>query len=81
MKAAYITKYGGAENIQYGDMEDPVCRENEIVVKTIGASVNNVDTFIRSGKYRTPIPFPFVVGRDMVGIVQEVGKATEGFKI
>ncbi len=80
MKAAFITKYGGAEDIQYGDIQDPVCRENEIIVKTICVAVNHVDTFIRSGKYRTPIPFPFIIGRDMVGVVQEVGKATEGFK-
>lgn len=79
MKAAYITKYCGSEDIQYGYMKDPVCCANEIKVKTICAAVNNVDTFIRSGKYRTPIPFPFIIGRDMVGIVQETGKTTEGF--
>ena len=80
MKAAYITEYGGAESIQYGDLEDPVCRENEVIVKSICAAVNYVDTFIRSGRYRTPIPFPFIIGRDMVGVVKETGKGTEGFK-
>ena len=81
MKAAYITECGSIKNIQYGDVDNPICRDDEIIVKTICVSVNNVDTFIRSGKYKTPIPFPFIIGRDMVGVVHEIGKATKGFKI
>jgi NADPH:quinone reductase-like Zn-dependent oxidoreductase len=38
-----------------------------VVVEAV--AVNPVDAFIRTGRYRTPIPFPFVVGRDLVGTV------------
>jgi NADPH:quinone reductase-like Zn-dependent oxidoreductase len=41
--------------------------------------VDPVDTMVRSGAYRTPTPFPFVVGRDLVGTVAEAGAGVAGF--
>src|SRR4029450_7882462 len=41
--------------------------------------VDPVDTMVRSGAYRTPTPFPFVVGRDLVGGVAEPGAGVPGF--
>nr|WP_239080790.1 hypothetical protein [Streptomyces coelicoflavus] len=32
-----------------------------------------MDTFVRSGAYATPLPTPFVVGRDLVGEVAATG--------
>jgi NADPH:quinone reductase-like Zn-dependent oxidoreductase len=40
--------------------------------------VNPVDTLIRSGRYRTPLPgFPFIIGRDLVGEVMDAGPGVE----
>lgn len=80
MKAAFINTFGVAENILYDEMKKPVCGDNEVLLKTICVSVNHIDTFIRSGKYKTNLPLPFIVGRDMVGIVQKVGACIKGFK-
>ena len=41
--------------------------------------VNLVDTLVRSGAYSTLTPFPFVVGRDLVGTVAEAGGGVAGF--
>jgi NADPH:quinone reductase-like Zn-dependent oxidoreductase len=38
-----------------------------------------VDTFVRSGAYATPLPLPFVVGRDLVGEVAVAGPGAAGF--
>ncbi len=40
---------------------------------------NPVDTFVRSRAYATPVPFPFVVGRDLVGEVALAGPGAAGF--
>jgi NADPH:quinone reductase-like Zn-dependent oxidoreductase len=50
-------------------------------VQVEATAVNPVDTFIRSGAYRTPLPFPFVVGRDLVGTVSELGSDALGFRL
>lgn len=45
------------------------------------ATVNPVDTFVRSGAWRTPLEFPFVVGRDLVGTVAAAGPGVPGFAV
>jgi NADPH:quinone reductase-like Zn-dependent oxidoreductase len=39
-------------------------------------AVNPVDTFIRSGRYRTAMTFPFIIGRDLVGTVVQAPTGT-----
>ncbi|MGH3412349.1 MAG: NADPH:quinone reductase [Marmoricola sp.] len=76
MHAAYLDRLGPAEEIGYGELPVPVPGATEVLVRTEAVAVNPVDTFVRSGAYRTPIPFPFVVGRDLVGTVAVADPAT-----
>ncbi len=46
----------------------------DVLVKVVAVEVNAVDTSIRSGSFKTALPFPFIIGRDMVGIVIEIGQ-------
>src|SRR5699024_4282837 len=36
---------------------------------------------IRSGAYRTPIPSPFIIGRDLVGVVAALGDRVTEFAV
>jgi NADPH:quinone reductase-like Zn-dependent oxidoreductase len=67
VRAAYLTELGGPEVIQVGELPQPEPGPTDVLVRVDAVAVNTVDTFIRSGAYRTPIPMPLVVGRDMVG--------------
>jgi NADPH:quinone reductase-like Zn-dependent oxidoreductase len=49
-------------------------------VKNIAFAVNHVDTFVRSGAYKTHTPFPFVIGRDLVGTVAAIGAGVTAFR-
>jgi NADPH:quinone reductase-like Zn-dependent oxidoreductase len=49
----------------------PVPGPADVLVAVETVAVNQVDTHIRSGRWQTPMPFPFVVGRDLVGTVAE----------
>ena len=51
----------------------PVPGPSDVLVEVDAIAVDNVDTFVRSGAYATPVPFPFVIGRDLVGTVAAVG--------
>ncbi|ALG15050.1 NADPH:quinone reductase [Kibdelosporangium phytohabitans] len=79
MHAAYIKHIGPAEDIRFGDVPTPRPGRTDVLVTTIATTVNWVDTFVRSGVFPTPIEFPFVIGRDMVGTVTEVGPHVRGF--
>jgi NADPH:quinone reductase-like Zn-dependent oxidoreductase len=79
MRAAYITELGPAEAIRVGDLPVPVPGPTDVLVRVEVVVVNPVDILVRSGGYSTPTPFPFVVGRDLVGTAAEVGAGTVGF--
>jgi NADPH:quinone reductase-like Zn-dependent oxidoreductase len=79
MRAAYITELGAADAIRVGELPTPTPGPTDVLVRVELVVVDPVDTLVRSGAYRTPIPFPFVVGRDLVGTVAEAGGGAAGF--
>jgi NADPH2:quinone reductase len=81
MKAAYIRDRGPWSNIQYGDLPKPIIQDNQVLVKVVQVVVDPVDTYIRSGQYRLDLPMPYIIGRDMWGIVEGVGKQVKLFKV
>jgi NADPH:quinone reductase-like Zn-dependent oxidoreductase len=79
MLAAYVTELGPAEAIRVGELPRPAPGPTDVLVRVEVVVVNPVDTLVRSGAYPTPTPFPFVVGRDLVGTVAEAGPGVAGF--
>lgn len=68
--------------IEWGEIPMPSPKEGEVLVKVLAVAANPVDTYIRSGKYPLPdgAQFPFVIGKDMVGVVTELGRGATHFK-
>ena len=81
MRAAFIEALGPAGNIRYGELPVPTPGPTDVLVEVAATTVNPVDTFVRSGGYPTPTPFPFVVGRDLVGTVVATDPAATGFRV
>ncbi|WP_093174512.1 NADPH:quinone reductase [Sinosporangium album] len=81
MRAAFIKTLGPPENIRYGELPTPEPGPTDVLVDVTAVAVNSVDTFVRSGFFRTPVVFPFVVGRDLVGTVAATGPGAVGFAV
>jgi NADPH:quinone reductase-like Zn-dependent oxidoreductase len=81
MYAAYIEELGPPDVIRYGPLPDPQPGPTDVLVDVAAATVNPVDTFVRSGAWRTPLEFPFVIGRDLAGTVAAVGPGAPGFAV
>ena len=79
MKAAYIDKVGPPENIQLGELPTPAVGPSDVLVKTTAVCVDPVDTLIRSAQLPENLAFPFIVGRDMAGVVQAIGPSVSRF--
>ncbi|MET9381974.1 NADPH:quinone reductase [Streptomyces sp. NPDC002928] len=79
MRAAYIEQLGTPDAIRYGELPSPRPGPTDVLVDVTATTVNPVDTFVRSGVFRTPLPFPFVIGRDLVGTVAQAGPGAHGF--
>ncbi|WP_285600328.1 NADPH:quinone reductase [Kineosporia sp. NBRC 101731] len=75
-----IDTTGSADGIIYRETVNPVVIPGTVRVQVLASAVNNVDTFVRSGRFRTKLPMPFVVGRDLVGTVVEIGDGVSRFR-
>ncbi len=81
MWAVVLGEYGGVDKLHWKQVEDPRPGEGEVLVSLAATSVNPVDWKMRSGaaKERFPLEFPAILGRDVSGVVREVGPGAEGF--
>lgn len=80
MKAAYFTHCGAPEVIEYGDAPLPNPGRGEVLVKVMAASVNPIDTYIRSGKVRASLAAKQIPGSDLAGIVECTGPGCVQFR-
>ncbi len=81
MKAVVLHEYGGPGKLLYEEFPDPVAGAGEVLVRLAATSVNPIDYKMRSGaaKERFPVQFPGILGRDVSGIVRQVGEGVSGF--
>jgi NADPH:quinone reductase-like Zn-dependent oxidoreductase len=80
MKAVYIERHGGPEELKYGDLPDPVAAPGEVVVDIHAASVNGADWKVRAGGSYQPAKFPHILGRDFSGVVSGIGEGVTEFR-
>jgi len=81
MKAVYIERHGGPEELKYGDQPDPVAGPGEVVVDIHAASVNGADWKVRSGQSYRKGQFPHVLGRDFSGVVSALGEGVTDLRV
>jgi len=72
---------GGPEVQEFLDLDMPSPMPGELLVEVRAAGVNPVDWKIRAGylKDYMPLDMPAVLGREVAGVVEEVGKDVHGF--
>jgi NADPH:quinone reductase len=80
MKAAYIDRPATPRHIRYADLPMPVMGERDVLVQVLAVAVNGIDTYIVNGQFETPLPLPFIIGRDLTGVVARVGTRVGRFR-
>ncbi|MEI7902240.1 MAG: NAD(P)-dependent alcohol dehydrogenase [bacterium] len=87
MKAMICTKYGSPDVLQLVEVEKPVPKDNELLVKIRAASVNALDWHMLRGKpFLVRLQYGFfrpkvrIMGYDIAGQVEAVGKNVTQFK-
>ena len=87
MKAIVYTKYGSPDVLQLKEVEKPVPKDNEVLVKIVAASANPLDWhsmrakpfFIRFGSGLSK-PKNTLLGADIAGRVEAVGSSVTQFQ-
>ncbi|MEN4950397.1 NADP-dependent oxidoreductase [Stenotrophomonas sp. TWI819] len=82
MKAFLIDRYGKKETGRIGDAPQPPLRDDDVLIRVHAASVNALDTKIRTGEFKLILPYrlPLILGNDMAGTVVSVGAGVQHFK-
>ena len=92
MKAVLCTKYGPPEVLQLREVEKPLPKDNEILIKVHATTVTSADTRIRS--FKVPLSFWLparialgfrspkinILGAELAGEIESVGKDVKKFK-
>jgi NADPH:quinone reductase-like Zn-dependent oxidoreductase len=72
MKTIILTEFGGAENFRLIEQPKFAPKIGEVLVAIKSVSFNPVDVYQRIGKLGGKLPL--ILGRDMSGVIEEVGK-------
>jgi len=94
MKVAINAKYGPPEVIELKDLEKPVPKDNEMLVKVYASTVTSGDVTLRSGMKGKPLLLQFMgrimlgftkpkntmLGSEFAGEIEAVGKDIKSFK-
>src|SRR6184192_2032936 len=83
MKAIRIHNYGGPKVLHYEDAPRPEPQADEVLIRVHAAGVNPIDWKVREGEMKDfwPHEFPLILGWDLSGVVEELGRGVSRFKI
>ncbi|MEE9207543.1 MAG: NADP-dependent oxidoreductase [Gemmatimonadota bacterium] len=83
MKAWFIRRYGGPEVLELGNVPEPAVGSHDVLVAIRAASVNPIDWKTRRGDTKRILKhdFPFVLGNDLSGVVEQTGAAVSRFSV
>jgi NADPH:quinone reductase-like Zn-dependent oxidoreductase len=82
MKAFIIDRYGKKEVGRIAEMPDPEVRDDDVLIQIHAASINPLDSKIKSGEFKLILPYrlPLILGNDVAGTVMRVGVRVRDFK-
>lgn len=88
MKAIVYYKYGPPDIVQVVDIDKPVPKDDEMLVKVMASTVNRTDCGFRSANYFIVRffsglfgPKNKVLGSEFSGVIEEIGKNVSGYKV
>jgi NADPH2:quinone reductase len=80
MRAIRLHEFGPAENLVYEEVEDPRPGPGQVRIAVAAAGVHLIDTTIRAGVQRGPLPLPdlpAIPGREVAGVVDGLGAGVD----
>ena len=78
MKAMLVDE---KKNLVWSDVDDPIIKDDEVLVKIHAAALNRADLLQRQGKYPSPEGCPPWMGLEIAGEIVELGANVTGWKI
>ncbi|KAJ9563200.1 hypothetical protein OSB04_008360 [Centaurea solstitialis] len=81
MKAVVITTPGGPEVLKLQQVEDPILKDDDVLIRVAATSINRTDTLQRQGKYLPPKGESEYPGLECSGTIEAVGRNVSRWKV
>lgn len=75
MKVVQIKQYSKEFKVHVNEIEQPLVKENEVLVKVLAAALNPLELLIMSGSIKLILDYtmPLTIGNELSGQIIEVG--------
>lgn len=81
MKFIGFNEYGDGKVLEMMEGDKPTPGKNQVLIKTVGVSINYADIMTRRGSYHAAkATFPITLGLDVMGTVEAVDEGSSKFK-
>src|SRR5437773_1967611 len=81
MKAWLLDAFDGLSRMRLTDAPDPAPAPGEAVLRVLFAGLNPADRYLAEGQYPAKPPLPHILGRDGIGIVEQLGEGVTQFRL
>ena len=81
MKAFVCWQFGLPENLEIGELPDPIPEPNQVLIAVEACGVNFPDVLIIQNKYQFKPELPFAPGGEVAGKIIAVGDQVQGFQV
>jgi NADPH:quinone reductase-like Zn-dependent oxidoreductase len=81
MKALYFSQHGELDEIQYGEVPDPVVGSDDVLVRVRACALNHLDIWVRRGWPSLKLEMPHWCGADVSGEIAQVGSAVSEWQL
>lgn len=80
MKAIILNKFGGTENFEVKEVEDPILQPGSVKIKIKSTAFNPIDYQMRKGSAESKLLKSTILGREISGIIVEAHPSVTSFK-
>jgi NADPH2:quinone reductase len=80
VRAIVCRRYGPPEDLELGELPDPVPGPGEVLIQVRAAAANFADALVIANAYQVSVEPPFVPGSELAGQVLAVGAEATGLK-
>ncbi len=80
MQAVFFEKPGAPEVLKIVEVPKPIPEKKEILIKVFAAGINRPDLLQREGNYPAPQGHSKILGLEVSGCVDSIGKGVKDFK-
>lgn len=81
MKAMLSHEPGGPETLKLTEMDTPVPKKKQVLIRVHAAGLNFPDTLIIKDMYQMKPPRPFAPGGEIAGEIQAIGEGVTGLSV